>query len=166
MWFSYEWLNRSILCQMPKPIVLTLPSPSPPVQPPKCTSLFSGPRRPSPGSLCGSARLVEESAHSAPGEELAKPAAWCGAAPAAWGSWGWNGDLRGDGIADWPRGAFAAPPPRLPLGALGQPGAAALTRQFPCSFANLKQHFSLNLGSSGLFFISFHLHPSGCICMN
>lgn len=48
MWFSYEWLNISIPCQMPKPIVLTLPSPNPPAQPPKPTKFSSEPRHPLP----------------------------------------------------------------------------------------------------------------------
>lgn len=98
MWFSYEWLNRSILCQMPKPIVLTLPS----LQPSCAASQMHRAllRAQAPFSLLPvwqcqaswgkhrfcSRRAAEEASSMVQGSSCCL------------GSWGWNGELMGMGM--------------------------------------------------------------------
>lgn len=140
----------------------------------------------SPSSLCGKARGEQEIPNSAPGEDLTNTSAGYAAAPAPCH----QGQSRSK-QESCSRGKAQQTvlhqyqPGELGMGWLachGQPllltlsspagthksaaGAAVLTSWFPCTFANVKQHFTLNLAPSRLFPLSFQLHPPGCILMN
>lgn len=157
MWFSYEWLNISIPCQMPKPIVLTLPSPNPPAQPPKPTKFSSEPI--SSPSLCAA-----WPGHSTKSPSLLLERTWCihqaGAwqrlPPACWGRPSQSGRAvlgeRGhsklsafetsaggteDGVADLPRASLHYRHSLVSLGPVSQL-PVVLLRPFLCTFPNLK----------------------------